>query len=196
MEKPKFEFYTRPNGHNEFLEFYNNLPLKDQQKLLATINRIEKDGLLIAQRLELVKKLDYEIYEIRSKHSNNIQRALYFHVNHNKYIVTHGFTKKTQKTPSREIQRAKVIKFDEFLAEQRKNPSFENGFLKEDAKLENAIALLRARENAGLSQRELAERSGVPQSTIARIERGYNTSIDTLSKIAFALNKRVKISFI
>ena len=82
------------------------------------------------------------------------------------------------------------------LAEQRKNPSFENGFLKEDAKLENAIALLRARENAGLSQRELAERSGVPQSTIARIERGYNTSIDTLSKIAFALNKRVKISFI
>ena len=89
-----------------------------------------------------------------------------------------------------------TIKFDEFLAEQRKNPSFENGFLKEDAKLENAIALLRARENAGLTQRELAERSGVPQSTIARIERGYNTSIDTLSKIAFALNKRVKISFI
>lgn len=88
-----------------------------------------------------------------------------------------------------------TIKFDEFLAEQRKNPSFENGFLKEDAKLENAIALLRARENAGLSQRELAERSGVPQSTIARIERGYNTSIDTLSKIAFALNKRVKIKF-
>lgn len=55
---------------------------------------------------------------------------------------------------------------------------------------------LRARKNAGLIQRELAERSGVPQSTIARIERGYNTSIDTLSKIAFALNKRVKISFI
>lgn len=89
-----------------------------------------------------------------------------------------------------------TIKFDEFLAEQMKNPSFENGFLKEDAKLENAIALLRARENAGLSQHELAERSGVPQSTIARIERGYNTSIDTLSKIASALNKRVKISFI
>jgi len=120
MEKPKFEFYTRPNGHNEFLEFYSTLPLKDQQKLLATINRIEKDGLLIAQRLELVKKLDYEIYEIRSKHSNNIQRALYFHASHNKYIVTHGFTKKTQKTPSREIQRAKVIK-KEYEEEQYAN---------------------------------------------------------------------------
>ena len=99
---------------HSYIDIYN------QQKLLATINRIEKDGLLIAQRLELVKKLDYEIYEIRSKHSNNIQRALYFHVNHNKYIVTHGFTKKTQKTPSREIQRAKVIK-KEYEEEQYAN---------------------------------------------------------------------------
>ena len=52
---------------------------------------------------------------------------------------------------------------------------------------------LRARENAGLSQRELAERSGVPQSTIARIERGHNTSIETMSKIALALNKNLTI---
>ena len=62
--------------------------------------------------------------------------------------------------------------------------------------LASAVAITKAREAAGLTQRELAERSGVPQSTIARIERGCNTSIDTLSKIAFALNKRVKISFI
>ena len=52
---------------------------------------------------------------------------------------------------------------------------------------------LRARENAGLIQRELAERSGVPQSTIARIERGHNTSIETMSKIALALNKNLTI---
>lgn len=120
MQKPKFEFYTRPNGHNEFLEFFNSLPLKDRQKLAATINRIEKDGLIIAQRLELIKKIDYEIYEIRSKHSSNIQRALYFHVSNNKYIITHGFTKKTQKTPLREIQRAKVIK-REYEEEQYAN---------------------------------------------------------------------------
>ena len=35
MEKPKFEFYTRPNGHNEFIEFYNNLPLKDQPETFS-----------------------------------------------------------------------------------------------------------------------------------------------------------------
>ena len=77
-----------------------------------------------------------------------------------------------------------------------KDSQYKEAYLKEKAMLASAVAITKARETAGLSQRELAERSGVPQSTIARIERGYNTSIGTLSKIAFALNKRVKISFI
>ena len=55
MEKPKFEFYTRPNGHNEFLEFYNTLPYKDRRKLMATIEIIEKEGMIVAFQLELVK---------------------------------------------------------------------------------------------------------------------------------------------
>ena len=121
MEKPKFEFYTRPNGHNEFLEFYNTLPYKDRRKLMATIEIIEKEGMIVAFQLELVKKIDYEIYEIRSKIASNIQRALYFHSNNNNnYIVTHGFTKKTQKTPVREIQHAKMIKA-EYEEEQYAN---------------------------------------------------------------------------
>ena len=110
MEKPKFISYTRPNGRNEFEEFYNSLPTKDRNKLRATIDMIEKAGIQPAIRLEWVKKLNSEIYEIRSKISSNIQRALYFHIKNNQYIITHGFTKKTQKTPIKEIIRAKQIK--------------------------------------------------------------------------------------
>ena len=69
---------------------------------------------------ELVKKLDYEIYEIRFKISSYIQRVLYFHKDNNRYIITHGFTKKTQKTPIREIQHAKAIKA-EYEEEQYAN---------------------------------------------------------------------------
>ena len=110
MEKPKFISYTRPNGLNEFEEFYNSLPTKDRNKLRATIDMIEKAGIQPAIQLEWVKKLNSEIYEIRSKISSNIQRALYFHIKNNQYIITHGFTKKTQKTPIKEIIRAKQIK--------------------------------------------------------------------------------------
>lgn len=112
MEKPKFISYTRPNGHNEFEEFYNSLPVKDRNKSRATIEMIEEAGIQVAIQLEWVKKLDSEINEIRSKVSSNIQRALYFHVKNNQYIITHGFTKKTQKTPIKEIERAKQIKYE------------------------------------------------------------------------------------
>ena len=110
MEKPKFISYTRPNGHNEFEEFYNSLPVKDRNKLRATIEMIEEAGIQAAIQLEWIKKLDSEINEIRSKVSSNIQRALYFHVKNNQYITTHGFTKK--KTPIKEIERAKQIKYE------------------------------------------------------------------------------------
>ena len=46
--------------------------------------------------------------------------ALYFHVKNNQYIITHGFTKKTPKTPVREIQHAKMIKV-EYEEEQYAN---------------------------------------------------------------------------
>ena len=74
MEKPKFVAYTRPNGHNEFEGFYNSLPNKDRNKIRATIDMIEEVGILPAIQLEWIKKLDTEIYEIRSKVSSNIQR--------------------------------------------------------------------------------------------------------------------------
>lgn len=112
MEKPKFISYTRPNGHNEFEEFYNSLPIKDRNKLRATIDMIEEAGMQAAIQLQWVKKLDSEINEIRSKVSSNIQRVLYFHIKNNQYIITHGFTKKTQKTPTKEIERAKQIKYE------------------------------------------------------------------------------------
>ena len=87
-----------------------------------------------------------------------------------------------------------TIKFDDFLQDELKNNDFKAGYLGEKAILESAIAVSNARQKAGLSQRELAALSHVPQSTIARIERGNNTSIETMSKIAFALNQKLTIN--
>ena len=66
-------------------------------KLLTTIQKIEEEGIQIAIRMKWVKKLDNNLYEIRSKFGSNIQRAIYFQKVNNEYIITHGFTKKLKK---------------------------------------------------------------------------------------------------
>jgi transcriptional regulator with XRE-family HTH domain len=56
--------------------------------------------------------------------------------------------------------------------------------MSETAKTVAAGLVLMARQQAGLSQRELAERAGVTQSEIARIENGNREpSIPTLQRI-------------
>lgn len=119
--KPKFEFYVRPNGHSEFVDFLQTLPLKDKEKLLAIINLVQENGLAIAQRMKWVKKIDGDIYEVRSQVASNIQRALYFDVSGNKYVITHGFTKKTPKTPASEIHHAKMLKKEYEESDQHGN---------------------------------------------------------------------------
>jgi len=74
-----------------------------------------------------------------------------------------------------------TIKFNDFLNEQLSDNSFNESYQAEKAILESAVAVANARSKAGLTQRQLSELSHVPQSTIARIERGHNTSIETMS---------------
>lgn len=114
VDKISFESYKRPNGHDEFVEWYSTLPEKDKAKLLRTISETQKNGLLVAQRLKWVKKIDENLYELRSKVGSNIQRGIYFHVDHGRYIITHGFTKKSEKTPKVEIEHSKELRKEWF----------------------------------------------------------------------------------
>ena len=53
------------------------------------------------------------------------------------------------------------------------------------------------RTEAGLSQRELAEKMGTTQSVISRLEEGggARNRIDTLARVATALDRHLVISF-
>ncbi len=56
-------------------------------------------------------------------------------------------------------------------------------------------AVLAARAEKGLSQAELARSSGIDQSDISKIERGFaNPSVNTLARIAEALSAELHIS--
>ena len=85
--------------------------------------------------------------------------------------------------------------FNSMLDEQMDDPEFATVFEAEIERLNAAVAVSRAREEARLTQEQLAERSGVSRVPINRIERGkLNPSMKTLSRLARAMGKQVRVS--
>ncbi len=88
------------------------------------------------------------------------------------------------------------MKISKIVEREMKDPEFKNFYLSEKERSASALALYHAREAAGLTQADLAERAGVPQATIARIERGDNVTFDKLATIAHAMGKTLKVEFL
>ena len=87
--------------------------------------------------------------------------------------------------------------FDRYLNEQMKDPDFKKEWDENEARYQLMMMVLRARNEEQLTQSELAERTGLRQSNISRIEKGQSMpSIATLAKIAQGLGKRLGFSFI
>ncbi|MCD8130004.1 MAG: helix-turn-helix domain-containing protein [Lachnospiraceae bacterium] len=62
--------------------------------------------------------------------------------------------------------------------------------------LQLAANLSEARERAGLTQKQLAERTGIYQADISKIERGPgNPSVATLRRLAEGLGMELEIEF-
>ncbi|MBE9388571.1 type II toxin-antitoxin system RelE/ParE family toxin [Vagococcus salmoninarum] len=93
-----------------FSEFLNSLPQKSSAKLLAVISNIESHGLQIAIKQQWIKKIDENLYEVRTEHNGLFLRGLYFQIKNNDYFIAHGFKKKKNETPIKEIDRAKLIR--------------------------------------------------------------------------------------
>lgn len=56
-------------------------------------------------------------------------------------------------------------------------------------------SIIQRRQELGISQRALAERCGIPQSSIARIETFKTTpKLDTLIKVMQALNLKLQVA--
>ena len=91
----------------------------------------------------------------------------------------------------------KLKKFDDYLAEQLKDPKFKAGYDALEPEFSLIKALMDARLEKGLTQKELAEMTGISQGDISRIERGTaNPSIKTIQRLATALDKKVQILFV
>lgn len=82
-------------------------------------------------------------------------------------------------------------RYDKYWAKQMADPEFRRVYEEETAKKELWLQLVEARQAAGLTQDELANRLGVSQAQVARIEkRGYDAyTLNTLRRYVQALGE-------
>ena len=109
------EFYETTDGVSELGDF-----LDDLQKRSTTNKDARVQHKQISQYIQLLadhgtrlgenitKHLDEDIWELRP----GSNRVLYFYHKENTFVLLHQFRKKTQKTPRREIDKAKSERDD------------------------------------------------------------------------------------
>lgn len=81
-------------------------------------------------------------------------------------------------------------------AEIRALPGWDEFSEKFDREYALAVEIHNARKEAKLSQAEIAKRMRTTQSVVSRIENGANISLDTLSKYAAALGKKLEVRLV
>jgi phage-related protein len=115
-EGTKLDIFALGTEGNNLLyekEFYNTLDEKVVQKMEARLTYLAQNAPRFSND-EIVKKLDRNIYEVRARFGKVFPRLLFFFYD-GKIVITHGFKKKTDKTPQAEIDRANRLR-GEFLA--------------------------------------------------------------------------------
>jgi len=100
-----------------FRDFYRSKSKKVQKKIIWTLRIIEDLERVPDIYLKHLESTD-GLYEIRVQFGNDIYRIFCFFDELRIVVVGHGFQKKTQKTPTNEIERAKKIR-KEYYDEKR-----------------------------------------------------------------------------
>jgi phage-related protein len=95
-------FYTTEQGDSPVKEFLRNLDLKTQARLDWSIILLKEQN--TRAREPLVKHISGKLWELRRGSNGNIYRIMYFFFTGKRIVFVHGFHKKTQKTPRREIE--------------------------------------------------------------------------------------------
>ena len=106
----KIEFYEKTNGECPVFEFLKTLPPKIKAKIDRDIGILKEFNIKL--RVPLVKPLGDGIFELRTQTAGFGVRTLYFFFDGQKIILTNGFIKKTDKTPTKEIEKAIEYKKD------------------------------------------------------------------------------------
>jgi len=99
------EYYVDDNGHVPVREFLASLDPKTYVRFQWSLEQLRLRN--VQAREPLVRHIEGKIWELREESRTDIYRILYVFVSGRRIILLHGFQKKTEKLPNKELEIAR-----------------------------------------------------------------------------------------
>lgn len=85
----------------------------------------------------------------------------------------------------------------QYVSAQMENPEFKREYQEIQPEMDVIRAIVEARTSQNLTQKELAERTGINQADISKLENGTrNPTINLLKRLADGMGMVLKIEFV
>ena len=198
--------YDTEDGRCPVQELLDSLEPKLLAKTLRTIDLLEMNGPLLREPYS--KPLENGIFELRTKQGSDITRVLYFFIVGKKAVLTNGFIKKSQKTPKAEKNWQRSIKqimnggmamssYKDYKKRALQNPEVKAEYDALQPEYDIIQAMIDARVQQNMTQKDLSAKTGITQADISRIENGTrNPSLSMVKKLAQGLGMQLKLEFV
>ena len=198
--------YDTEDGRCPGQELLDSLEPKLLAKTLRTIDLLEMNGPLLREPYS--KPLENGIFELRTKQGSDITRVLYFFIVGKKAVLTNGFIKKSQKTPKAEKNWQRSIKqimnggmamssYKDYKKRALQNSEVKAEYDALQPEYDIIQAMIDARVQQNMTQKDLSTKTGITQADISRIENGTrNPSLSMVKKLAHGLGMQLKLEFV
>lgn len=95
------EFYKSANGKEPVADFFDSLTVEGRTKVVRLLDLLSSIGVLLKE--PYTRQVSGKIRELRSTDKAGEIRIMYFTWTGKKFILLHGFIKKSDKTPAKEL---------------------------------------------------------------------------------------------
>lgn len=99
------EFYLDARSSSPVEEFLDSLDSKTRARFRWSLEQLRLRN--IQAREPLVRHVEGDLWELREESRSNIYRIIYFFFTGRRIVLLHGFQKKTQRMPARELEVAR-----------------------------------------------------------------------------------------
>ena len=198
--------YDTEDGRCPVQELLDSLEPKLLAKTLRTIDLLEMNGPLLREPYS--KPLENGIFELRTKQGSDITRVLYFFIVGKKAVLTNGFIKKHRRHQRQKKNWQRSIKqimnggmamssYKDYKKRALQNPKVKAEYDALQPEYDIIQAMIDARVQQNMTQKDLSAKTGITQADISRIENGTrNPSLSMVKKLAQGLGMQLKLEFV